>query len=262
MTRAGSATGWTPAKRAREHHLLTEFAQLRATSSPEMQVVRNELVTMHLPLVHYLAKRYSAPGASAEDLAQVGAVGLINAVDRFDVTLGNELSTFAAPHILGEMRKYFRDATWSVHVPRRLRDLHTSVNRARDDLSVSMGRSPTVAEVAEHLGLASEDVLEALELTMVRSAPSIDTPTSIDGRTVADTAGIDDAALEDVVNRATVKPLLDLLPEREREIVVLRFFGDQSQSQIAEKFGISQVHVSRLLAKSMASMRLGFESEN
>lgn len=266
MSASGRTSRWTAEQRARERELFAEFARLRATTdlrgcddvsgeSSEFRAVRDELVTMHLGLVHHLAQRYGARGSSGDDVVQVGIAGLINAVDRFDLDRGHEFSTFATPHIIGEMRKFFRDDSWTVHVPRRLRDLTSSVNRARDDLSADLGRSPTVAELSAHLEVPPEEILSALEAATARDTASLDTPVDSEGRSLAETMGLPDYSFEQVENRMIVNSLLDTLPERERRIVIAKIYEELTQSQIAEELGISQVHVSRLLAASMEKLR-------
>ncbi len=266
MSASGRTSRWTAEQRARERELFAEFARLRATTDlhgcddvprerSEFRAVRDELVTMHLGLVHHLAQRYGARGSSGDDVVQVGIAGLINAVDRFDLDRGHEFSTFATPHIIGEMRKFFRDDSWTVHVPRRLRDLTSSVNRARDDLSADLGRSPTVAELSAHLEVPPEEILSALEAATARDAASLDTPVDSEGRSLAETMGLPDYSFEQVENRMIVDSLLDTLPERERRIVIAKIYEELTQSQIAEELGISQVHVSRLLAASMEKLR-------
>ena len=261
MTASGGTSRWTPEQRLRERELFNEFARLRQGdfSSPaeqsRLQSVRDELVTMHLGLVHHLARRYGAQGSSGEDVVQVGILGLINAVDRFELDRGHEFSTFATPHILGEMRKFFRDDSWAVHVPRRLRDLTSSVNRARSELSLDLGRPPTVAELSGHLAVPEEDILTALEAATLRGASSIDTPIDADGRTIAETLSFAESSFDQVENRLLAESLLDSLPERERRIVIARIYEELGQSRIAEELGISQVHVSRLMRSSLETMR-------
>ena len=264
---AGARTSrWTAEQRDRERELFARLALLRATTDlrdgddvlgerSELRTVRDKLVTMHLGLVHHLAQRYGAWGSSMDDVVQVGIVGLINAVDRFDLDRGHEFSTLATPHIIGEMRKFFRDDSWAAHVPRRLRDLTSSVNRARDDLSADLGRSPTVAELSAHLDVPPEEILSALEAATARDAASLDTPVDSEGRSLAETMGPPDTSFEQVENRMIVDSLLDTLSERERRIVIAKIYEEQAQSQIAEELGISQVHVSRLLASSMEKLR-------
>lgn len=210
---------------------------------------REELVRLHLGLVRHCALRYRERGEPLEDLVQVGSVGLLLAIDRFDLDREVAFSSFAIPTIVGEIRRHFRDRTWSVRVPRGLQELARSVGTARESLTGELGRSPTAAEVAERLGVEEEDVLEAIEASYAyRTDPFDPDPDS-------DAHGEVDAALAGVEDRETVAPLLAALPARERQIVILRFFEELSQRQIAERMGISQMHVSRLLARSLGHMR-------
>jgi RNA polymerase sigma-B factor len=190
----------------------------------------------------------------------VGTVGLIKAVDRFDPARGAEFSTFATPTILGEIKRYFRDSSRAVHVPRRLQELHASVTKATETLTQSLGRSPTVREIAHDIGVTDDEVLEALEVRHAYAASSLDA-SAADGTSehavLADLIGDEDQALAAIEDRESLWPLLDALPDRERQIILLRFFRNQSQSQIAEQLGISQMHVSRLLARTLAELREG-----
>jgi RNA polymerase sigma-B factor len=251
---------WTDEHRVHEHALLAEMGGL-GEEEPRRAVVRDELVRMHMPLVEHLARRYRDRGEAYEDLVQVGMVGLVKAVDRFDTERGVEFSTFATPTIVGEIKRHFRDRTWSVKVPRRLQELHASVTKAVERLSAELGRSPTVHEIATRLDVTDQDVLDALEVAQAYTTSSIDAPArDEESSSIADSIGGEDPALEAVEYREALRPLLDALPERERRIVMLRFFHNQSQSQIAAAMGISQMHVSRLLAASLAKIRVGLES--
>ena len=208
-----------------------------------------------MPLVRSLANRYAGRGEPTEDLVQVGAIGLVKAIDRFDLEKGVELSTYAVPTIVGEIRRHFRDRTWAVHVPRRLKELSMRLARTRDELSAELGRSPTVAELAAAVGVDEEEAIDALEASKAYAPRSLDQPYDSDapGRL----PGLADeergyAALE---RGSVVRQGLDALDERERRIVVLRFLRGMSQSEIAEEIGISQMHVSRLLRKALEAMR-------
>jgi RNA polymerase sigma-B factor len=216
--------------------------------------VREELITMHLPLVRFLARRYANRGEPLDDLVQAGCIGLVKAVDRFDPDRGLEFSTYAAPTILGEIRRHFRDRTWAVHVNRGLQEMVTAVTRARAELTQDLGRAPTVAETAELLGRSEEDVLAALDCASAYTAESFETPVG-DELTLGDTLGGSDANLDDVEMHESLRPLLDRLPAREQRILQLRFYGNHTQSQIAAELGISQMHVSRLLARTLAQLR-------
>jgi RNA polymerase sigma-B factor len=249
--------------RAGEHggydHLAGLFAEMAAlpSSDPLRTTLRQRLVTEHLPVAEHIAARFNHPGESLEDLTQVATVGLINAVDRFDPDRGSDFLSFAVPTIMGEVRRYIRDTSWAVRVPRRLKELRLAIGRATSELSQEAGRAPTPSMLAEHLGLSEEEVYEGLEATSAHQSLSLDHLLIEEpgGPTLADTLGEQDTGIDAVVNRASLHPLLMRLPERERTIVVLRFFANLTQTQIADRIGISQMHVSRLLARSLARLR-------
>ncbi|MFD6417282.1 RNA polymerase sigma factor SigF [Streptomyces sp. NPDC060194] len=235
--------------------LFYELRELPA-GSPERAELRNRLVRMHLPLVEHLARRFRNRGEPLDDLTQVATIGLIKSVDRFDPDRGVEFSTYATPTVVGEIKRHFRDKGWAVRVPRRLQELRLSLTTATAELSQRHGRSPTVHELAERLGISEEEVLEGLESANAYSTLSLDVPdTDDDSPAVADTLGAEDEALEGVEYRESLKPLLEDLPPREKRILLLRFFGNMTQSQIATEVGISQMHVSRLLARTLAQLR-------
>ncbi len=244
--------------RARARALFAELAQL-PEEQREGSRQRADLVEMHLPLVEYLARRFRNRGEPLDDLVQVATIGLIKSVDRFDLDRGVEFSTYATPTIVGEIKRHFRDKGWAIRVPRRLQELKLLLTKATSDLSQSLGRSPTVAELAKHLGMSDEEVLEGLESANAYSAVSLDAPDGgdEDAPAVADTLGVVDESLEGVEYRESLKPLLEKLPAREKKILMLRFFGNMTQSQIAGELGISQMHVSRLLARTLAQLRQG-----
>ncbi|GAA3180797.1 RNA polymerase sigma factor SigF [Streptomyces ramulosus] len=234
------------------------FHELRKLpdGSPERAELRNTLVQMHLPLVEHLARRFRNRGEPLDDLTQVATIGLIKSVDRFDPDRGVEFSTYATPTVVGEIKRHFRDKGWAVRVPRRLQELRLSLTTATAELSQRHGRAPTVHELAEHLSLSEEEVLEGLESANAYSTLSLDVPdTDDESPAVADTLGAEDEALEGVEYRESLKPLLEDLPPREKKILLLRFFGNMTQSQIAQEVGISQMHVSRLLARTLAQLR-------
>lgn len=251
---------WSDRDRAEERELLVELSEL-SEDSPRRKAVRDRLVTMHLPIVEHVARRFRDRGESHEDLVQVGTIGLIKAVDRFDVTRGVEFSTYATPTIVGEIKRHFRDRGWAIRVPRRLQELRMSLNRATSDLTHSLGRSPTVAEIATHLGITSDEVLEGLESSQAYATTSLDAGDEEGTASLSDVLGGEDDALEGVEYRESLRPLLAQLPERERHIIMLRFFHNMTQSQIADEIGISQMHVSRLLAKSLGQLRTGLTAE-
>ncbi|MEU9778690.1 RNA polymerase sigma factor SigF [Streptomyces sanyensis] len=234
------------------------FIELRSLpeQSPQRAELRNQLVRMHLPLVEHLARRFRNRGEPLDDLTQVATIGLIKSVDRFDPDRGVEFSTYATPTVVGEIKRHFRDKGWAVRVPRRLQELRLALTTATAELSQLHGRSPTVHELAERLGISEEEVLEGLESANAYSTLSLDVPdTDDESPAVADTLGAEDEALEGVEYRESLKPLLEDLPPREKRILLLRFFGNMTQSQIAQEVGISQMHVSRLLARTLAQLR-------
>jgi len=242
--------------RARSQQAFRHLRSL-ADDEPRRAEVRDALVALHLPLVEYLAGRFRNRGEAPEDLVQVGTIGLIKAVDRFDPDRGVEFSTYATPTVLGEIKRWFRDKGWSIRVPRRLQELRLALTVATDELSQDLGRSPTVAEIAARLDVSQDMVLEGLESAAAYTTVSLDAPdlALVDGASVGDQLGEEDDALETVELRESLRPVLDQLPRRERRIVVLRFFRQMTQSQIAAEVGLSQMHVSRLLARSLATLR-------
>lgn len=248
----------TAADRAHAREMFIRLSAM-AQDDPERVRLREQLVEAHLALVEYLARRFRNRGEPLDDLVQVATIGLIKSVDRFDLERGVEFSTYATPTIVGEIKRHFRDKGWAIRVPRRLQELKLSLTKATSDLSQKNGRSPTVAELAQHLGLTEEEILEGLESANAYSAVSLDAPDGgdDDSPAVADSLGMLDDALEGVEYRESLKPLLERLPPREKKILMLRFFGNMTQSQIATELGISQMHVSRLLARTLAQLRTG-----
>jgi RNA polymerase sigma-B factor len=244
--------------RTQARELFEQLAQL-PPDDPERARIRATLVELHLPLVEYLARRFRNRGEWLDDLTQVATIGLIKSIDRFDLDRGVEFSTYATPTIVGEIKRHFRDKGWAVRVPRRLQELKLSLTKAIGDLAQREGRAPTVSELAEHLQMSEEEVLEGLESANAYSTVSLDAPDSgdEDAPAVADSLGMIDDALEGVEYRESLKPLLERLPPREKKILLLRFFGNMTQSQIAAELGISQMHVSRLLARTLAQLREG-----
>jgi len=215
---------------------------------------RDQAVVELMPLVHALARRYSGRGEPLEDLVQVGMVGLIKAVDRFDVDRGVEFSSYAVPTIVGEIRRHFRDRAWAMHVPRRLKELGVRLSRILDELTNQLGRSPTIQELAEASGADEEDVIDALDSANAYSTRSLQAPFE-EGDSLSDRLGEDEPGYDEVEQDALLAIGLEALDERERRIVELRFFEEMTQSQIAAEIGISQMHVSRLLRRSLAVMR-------
>jgi RNA polymerase sigma-B factor len=247
-------------------HARDLFEQLAALpdGDDERLRIRGELVEIHLPLVEYLARRFRNRGEWLDDLTQVATIGLIKSIDRFDLGRGVEFSTYATPTIVGEIKRHFRDKGWAVRVPRRLQELKLALTKAIGDLAQREGRAPTVAELAAHLQMSEEEVLEGLESANAYSTVSLDAPDSgdEDAPAVAESLGMLDDALEGVEYRESLKPLLERLPPREKKILLLRFFGNMTQSQIATELGISQMHVSRLLARTLTQLREGLTTED
>ncbi len=219
--------------------------------------IRNQIVEQHMGLAIHIAKRYNARAGRDDDLEQVAMVALVKSVDRFDPSIGVPFASFAGRTIEGEIKRHFRDATWSVKVPRGAKELHLAVRRGSDELSTRLGRSPTVPEVAAHLQLTEDDVITGLSVGEARRVESIDPPTGDDAapsdRQRATSRS--DGRFVDVENRAVVEQLLETLPEREQEIVRLRFYEEMSQIDIAAVVGVSQMHVSRLLKRSFMQLR-------
>ncbi|MFC0534124.1 RNA polymerase sigma factor SigF [Phytohabitans kaempferiae] len=226
-----------------------------APDDPRRAGFRDRVIEELLPLAHHLARRFRDRGEPLDDLVQTATVGLIKAVDRFDPHRGVDFVGFAVPTIIGEIKRHFRDRTWAVRVPRRLQELRLSISEANATLTQTLGRSPTVAQVAEHLGVTEEDVLEGMEGARAYNAASLSVPASEDGAPLGDLIGTDDPGYADVDARVALTKVLATLPERERRIVMLRFHGNQTQQQIADQVGISQMHVSRLLARTLARLR-------
>jgi len=235
------------------------FEELSRTveGTAEHTKLRDRLVELHLPLVNHLARRFRDRGEPLDDLIQVGYIGLIKAVDRFDIDREFEFSTYATPTIVGEIKRHFRDKGWAIRVPRRLQELRLALSAATTELTQRNGRSPTVAELAQLLGVTPSEVLEALESAGAYATLSLDAPDRAgdDAPPMVHSIGVEDKELMGVEHREALRPLLEQLPARERRILVLRFYRELTQSQIAAQLGISQMHVSRLLAKTLGEMR-------
>jgi RNA polymerase sigma-B factor len=223
--------------------------------------IRTKLIESHLGLVEYLARRFSGRGEPLDDLVQVATIGLVKAVDRFDPDRNVEFSTYATPTIVGELKRHFRDKGWAVRVPRRLQELNLRLGPVIAKLSQDLQHSPTVAEIAKAAGATQDEVLEALDSAHAYSLISLDAGTTEEGLSYHEQIGDLDEALEALEDRVSVAPLLRQLPPRERRMLHLRFFKGLTQSEIAEELNISQMHVSRLLAKTLVTLRSGLEDE-
>jgi RNA polymerase sigma-B factor len=219
---------------------------------------REELIERYMSLVRSLARRYSYRGEQLDDLVQIGAIGLIKAIDRFDLDRGVELTTYATPNIIGEIKRHFRDKGWSVRVPRGLQELNVQISKLIEQQTVQLGRSPTIPELAEAAGVEEEAVLEALESGRAYSSVSLSTGGSSDEEGEVDpldSLGTEEHEYEVSEDRAVLAPGFKVLDQRERRILHLRFFRGLTQSQIAEQVGISQMHVSRLIRRSLEKIR-------
>ncbi len=243
----------------RTRQALDQLADLE--DGVERDRLRGRLVSLHLPLVEHLARRFRNRGEPHDDLVQVGVIGLLKAIDRFECTRGVEFSTYATPTVVGEIKRHFRDKGWSIRVPRRLQEMRLSLASATADLTQTLGRAPTVRELAEQLEVSEEDVLEGMESANAYSTLSLDAPDSRgeDGPAVVDALGTEDKELEQVEYRESLKPLLAALDPRARRILSLRFFHQMTQSQIAREIGLSQMHVSRLLSRTLHQLRTGLQ---
>jgi RNA polymerase sigma-B factor len=258
MTPAGPSLGARALTRERSLALFLELGD-KATPKERRALCREELVQLHLPLVDHCARRFANRGEPLDDLVQVGTIGLIKSVDRFDTDRGVEFSTYATPTIIGEIKRYFRDKGWAIRVPRRLQELRMSISSVTGELSQELGRSPTPRELADKIGVGVEEVMEGLESANAYSTLSLDAGDSGDdggSMSMLDTLGMDDEALDHVEIRESIKPLIEQLPSREKTILMLRFFRGMTQSQIASEIGVSQMHVSRLLSRTLEELRL------
>ncbi|MDP9118060.1 MAG: SigB/SigF/SigG family RNA polymerase sigma factor [Actinomycetota bacterium] len=241
-------------RREEVNRLLAELHGCPDGSAQEKSL-RDELTRLHLPLVRYLARRFEGRSVPLDDLVQVGAIGLIKAIDRFDTERGIEFVSYAAPTILGEIKRYFRDSGWLIHVPRRAQELQTAVDRARSELNQELRRAPTVAELSERVGVPPDQVVEALDVARGYAGVPLDAlidPETGGGQGVV--AQVDEG-MENVELRETLRPALQTLPEREREILMMRFAAGRTQTEIAEAIGVSQMQVSRLISRSLARLR-------
>jgi RNA polymerase sigma-B factor len=232
-----------------------------ALSERDHAAARDDLVHLHLPLVEHCARRFRNRGEPFEDLVQVGTIGLIKAVDRFESERAVEFSTYATPTIIGEIKRYFRDKGWAIRVPRRLQELRMHISTTTAELTQDLGRSPTPRELAERIGCTVEEIIEGMESNNAYSTLSLDATDDGDepGGSMLDALGRLDPDLEYVEVRESIKPMLDQLDPREKRILVLRFFKNMTQTQIAEEIGISQMHVSRLLTRTLDQMRVAMQ---
>ncbi|MEU0150155.1 RNA polymerase sigma factor SigF [Streptomyces sp. NPDC006288] len=241
----------------------TLFARLETIEEGtyEYAYVRNTLVELNLALVKFAASRFRSRSEPMEDIVQVGTIGLIKAIDRFELSRGVEFPTFAMPTIVGEIKRFFRDTSWSVRVPRRLQELRLDLAKAGDELAQKLDRAPTVAELADRLGLTRDEVVEGMAASNAYTASSLDAKPDEYGddneSALADRLGYEDNGLEGIVYIESLRPLIASLPKRDRRILSLRFVANMTQSEIGEELGISQMHVSRLLSRTLVKLRRG-----
>ncbi|WP_127361067.1 RNA polymerase sigma factor SigF [Actinacidiphila soli] len=238
---------------------LFQRLQVLEEGTPEYSYVRNTLVELNLALVKFAASRFRSRSEPMEDIVQVGTIGLIKAIDRFELSRGVEFPTFAMPTIVGEIKRFFRDTSWSVRVPRRLQELRLDLAKAGDELAQRLDRAPTVAELAEKLQLSEAEVIEGMGASNAYTASSLDAQPDEDDSegALADRIGYEDHGLEGIENVESLKPLIAELPARDRQILALRFVANMTQSEIGEELGISQMHVSRLLTRTLGRLRRG-----
>jgi RNA polymerase sigma-B factor len=247
---ASTADGTNSAASSEREHSDELFARL-----PDDTEAREELILLHRPLAEYLARRFAGRGEAREDLEQVAMIALIKAIDRFDPSREVKFSTYATATIVGELKRHFRDKGWALRVPRRLQETGLKVSKSISELSQELGRSPTVREIAKATGLDPEEVLEGMETAYAYSTASLDAPADEEGTSSAERLGEEDESLELLEGWATVAPVVKTLPVRERRILYLRFFRGLTQTQIAVELGISQMHVSRLLSRTLSVLR-------
>ena len=248
-----------------QHDRANDEARQRRFAAEHDQKDREWLIERYLPLARHVAARYRGGSEPIDDLEQVAALALVKAVDRFDPERGTSFSSYAVPTISGELRRHFRDHTWALRVPRDLQELAVKVGKAEPALQLELGRSPTATELADHLDVTVEELLEARDAAGANRMSSLDAPVSSDeddGPSLAEMLGADDAGLEDVERVLTVGSALDVLGAREREILRLRFHEELTQAAIGERVGLSQMHVSRLIRQALETLRAASRPED
>ncbi|MFF1388143.1 SigB/SigF/SigG family RNA polymerase sigma factor [Rhodococcus erythropolis] len=238
-------------------HLTALFAEMAVLpdGNSDRDTLRTQIIESCLPIAENIAARYRGRGQSHEDLVQVARLGLVNAVNRFDLDKGRDFLSFAVPTMMGEVRKHFRDKGWDVRVPRSLQENYLALKKAQSSLTQDLGREPTATELAIEIGVESGEIGQIAAAGDTYHAASLEATLADDGQSLGDTLGDFDRALDGIDNHETLRPALLALPERERTILLYRFFGELTQAEIAEKVGLSQMHVSRLLAQSLKTLR-------
>jgi RNA polymerase sigma-B factor len=240
----------------RTEELLAELAATPA-ADPRWEQIRSELVRIHVPLVRHIVRRYAQRSDSREDIEQAAMLGLVKAINRYDAAYGGRFLSFAMPTMTGEVKRHFRDHTWAVRVPRHLQELSLALRNTRRDFLQEHGRPPSVPEISAILGVTEEETIEALGAADAYQSMSLDTPVTEgqDTAPLGELIGDVDPDLETVVDRNALRPLLEQLPARERTILMYRFYGNKTQTEIAELLGLSQMHVSRLITRTLARLR-------
>ena len=243
-----------PLDRTDKQELMRTFEAFASTRDSGL---RDQLIEAHMGLAEYLARRFANRGEPLDDLVQVASLGLVKAVERFDPSRGLEFTTFATPTIVGELKRHFRDKGWAVRVPRRVQELHLRVTKVVDDLSLEFGRSPQIPEIAQRAGITEDEVIEAMDAGSAYRSASLDAGRGDDDESpgLLGQLGTLDPEMASAERRATLGPLIGSLPEREQVMLYLRFYEGMTQSEIAKQLGISQMHVSRLLARSLQQLR-------
>ena len=246
-------------QRAETMRVLRRMAALPA-EDPERARLRAEVVEDHMAYARHIAQRYGGRGASGEDFEQVAYLGLVKAVDNFDPEHGTGFLGYATPMIIGEIKRYFRDATWGVHVPRRMQELSGALRKATDALTHDLGREPTIAELAERLGAEPEEIVEAIDAAGAYTTASLDHPvnTAEQGASLLEFMGEEDSRFEAVIDRQVLVDLLAKLGERDKRILLMRYFRGMTQAEIGTELGVSQMQVSRLLSRILRELRAGF----
>jgi RNA polymerase sigma-B factor len=266
MDRARTGTDQLSTTRAEALAALRRLGTL-ARTDPERPALREFVIGEYMSYARHLAGRFRRRGEQAEDLQQVAYVGLVKAVDTFDPRYHTTFLTFATPMIAGEIKRHFRDTTWDVHVPRRMQELTSALRPAEEALAQELGRGPTVGELGRRLGVGTEEIVDAVEASSAYTAASLDVPVGpgdggdpaagTNGTTLGDLLGADDPAYGLVLDREALRPLLAELPERDKRILLMRYFRNMSQTEIGTEIGVSQMQVSRLLARILARLRAG-----
>lgn len=241
--------------RPEESEIIDLFARLGSDAN-----AREQIVIHFQSLSEYLARRFAGRGEPLDDLLQVANIGLLNAIDRFDPSREVQFSTYAAATIIGELKRHFRDKGWAVRVPRRLQEVGLRLNHVVPELTQTLGRSPTIGEIARHVDVGEDEVIEAMDAIQAYSTTSLEAPVGEGGLSPIDTLGGDDPSIELLDGWASVAPAVRELSERDRKVLYLRFFAGMTQSEIAKEVGVSQMHVSRILSQTLDRLRRSAES--